>query len=112
MQRIELEQKTASMRRRFLIVTTAFLGSLSFGVPMWRIFQNDLVRSGFTGYVSLPFYDLRTVLTNWQDFTLGVLESFPIVSTIGLLALTFVFLLTLKFAVRYGKDAFTHTAAH
>lgn len=104
--RLDQESKALSMRRRFFLAAAVFLGIVSSFASVWNIFWADISRSGFSQYLPLLFSDFKTVLANWQDFGLGLLESLPVVSTVLLLAVVLALLVMVKYVVRYSKGFF------
>jgi len=104
--RLDQESKTLSMRRRFFLAAAVFLGIASSFMSVWNVFWSDVSRSGFGQYLTLLFSDFKMVLANWQDFGLGLLESFPIVSAVSLLAITLLLLVMVKYASKYSKGFF------
>ena len=65
------------------------LGGISLFIFALRLFSTSSVTSGFIGYLSLLFSDSTTVLSNWSEFILSILESAPL----GEMALLFTGLL-------------------
>lgn len=112
MLRIEGERQAAAMRRGFLISLTALVGVIVVMIPAWNTFRMDFVRSGFGQYLTLLFWDSKTVLVNWQDFGLSLLESLPVISTTALLAMVFVLLFTLRLVLKYGKAFFNFSSSY
>ena len=111
--RIDRERRMIISRQRFTLAAGMFVFLAALVVPVWHAFLGDLARSGFGQYLSLAYSDFRTVAANWQDFSLNLLETLPIISTISLLAVIFFLLITLKFAAKYyGKNSFSRLFAH
>ncbi len=106
--RLDLERKALSMRRRFFMAGAFFLGVVGSVTPVWKIFAADISRSGFSQYFSLLFSDSKTVFVNWQDYSLGLLESLPILSTVLFLATVLLFLVAIKYAAKYSKGFSAH----
>jgi hypothetical protein len=102
--RIHVEQRLALIRRRFILVSTALVSSLILTIPVWRIFWSDFVSSGLVEYAKLLFSDFGTVAVYWQDFTLSLLESFPIVGAAAFLSVIFVALSALRSVIRYRQE--------
>lgn len=104
MSRIEREKNSQALRRRFILAVASFLPFLFIALPAWRSFQINIIQSGFNEYLALLFYDFKIVLANWQDFSLSLLESLPVVSMVVALAVLLGLSLTLKFVIRYGRE--------
>ena len=68
---------------------------LSF-IPTLPIAIADFSQSGLGKIFSLLVSDPGTVVTFWQDFTLSILESLPVVSLIMTLFIVLVFLASLR----------------
>jgi hypothetical protein len=106
LKRIDLERKLRAMRRRFGLALATLISISGALVPVWRAFWADISQSGFDQFFKLALYDFKTVLANWQDFTLSLLESLPVLSTVILLIVILALLLSLKFTVKNGKAFF------
>jgi len=103
MSKIDVEQKKLA-RRNFIFSSAALLVVLAAIVPVWQLFYSEISQSGFMQYLYFGFYDFNLVISEWQDFSLSLLESLPIVSTIGLSIVVLALLSALKFIVKYSKD--------
>ncbi|MGE5393041.1 MAG: hypothetical protein ACM3NH_04850 [Candidatus Saccharibacteria bacterium] len=104
MDRIEIERRKALARRR-LGIFVAFLSLIALlSYPVWRTFQAEASYSGFFHYLSLAFSDFGLVTDYWQDYSLGLLETLPVVSTIGLLAIVFGIIALARMAVKNRRD--------
>ncbi len=101
--RLEAEARLRSLRRKFVLATAVFLATLGATVPVLRSFWVDLSGSGFPQYLSLFFYDFRSVLSNWQDYSLSLLESLPVFKATLSLGAMLGLLVWAKFVVGYGK---------
>ena len=101
--RLEAESRLRSLRRRFALAAAVFLAILGLAVPVLRSFWLDLSGSGFTQYLSLFFYDFKSVMGNWQDYSLSLLESLPVFKAALSLGVVLGLLFWAKFVVRYGK---------
>jgi len=102
MRRIELEKKAQILRRYFIFTSVSFVAALILIFPAWRAFRSNIAQTGFNQYISLLFLDSKTVLANWQDYSLTLLESLPIINAILLLAAIFAILFTLKLIAKFG----------
>ncbi len=99
MRRIRFEQELALARQRFALANVLLLASLLLTVPAWQKLWLEFSQSGFGQYASLILSDFKTVLANWQDYGMALLESIPVVEIAGLLSVILLFLLALKFLV-------------
>ncbi len=112
MLRIDAERKTIAMRRRFVLAAISFLAFSASAIPVWKYFQTNITQSGFSQYLTLIFYDFKIVTANWQDYTLSLLESLPVISTVALLAVILALLAALKVMVQYSKSFFSISHFH
>ena len=101
--RLESEARLKALRRRFALAAAVFLAILAMAVPVLRSFWLDLSGSGFVEYSSLFFYDFRSVVGNWQDYSLSLLESLPVFKAALSLGVVLGLLFWAKFVVSYGK---------
>ncbi len=106
MQRIEHERRLQIMRWKAVLF--GFLAAFSAAAlaPALGFLKAELAGSGFAQFLSLAVLDTKTVLASWQSFGLALLESLPTVSILGLLAVTFVLLLSLKFLSQNTRSFF------
>lgn len=103
MLRITSEQRRRAARLRLLCTVGPFAAAVGLMLPVWRSFQVDIVQSGFAQYVALAFSDFRLVAAQWQDYSLSLLESLPVTSTVELITVLLCMLLSLRLLVRYGQ---------
>lgn len=104
MSRLSREQRLRSLRRH-LALTTIVLGSLCLiMIPVWHNFWLDWQAAGLVDYLSLLTSDARVVLANWQNYSLGFLESFPVVSTALILGVILATLLVTRLVFKYGQE--------
>ena len=103
---IVFKLETARIKKaRFGLIFQSVLSVVSF-VAAFPIFMNVVERfsqSGFSQYLSLVFTDGEIVLSNWKVFASSLLESAPFYEATIFLAVVFVLLQSLKFAVRNLK---------
>ncbi|MFA6304405.1 MAG: hypothetical protein WCV73_02530 [Patescibacteria group bacterium] len=91
------EQALLKLRFRLFFGLTAILAC---GVGFWwsgGLLQNSLVQSGFWEFFKLFFSDASSVVYYWQSFLLALLESLPVLGLAAILAVTLVFIMSLKF---------------
>jgi hypothetical protein len=108
MNRIDVERRRISIRRRFTIFSVGLIGSLIALTPVFKMMQKGFVESGFTKFFSLIFSDSAAILSYWHEFILILLESLPVVSILAFLAIILVFLGSLKFVIQDAKIIFKH----
>ena len=93
--RLKREQKKAAVLRAMLFLFLSTLAGVCIIFVAYLLIQ-ALQQSGFTQIISLIFSDSQTVALYWQNYTLAVLETAPLLPIIYLLVSCFFFLLTLK----------------
>lgn len=101
---IKTERRRLALCRRFALASITCMAALLALYPVWNAFRAQFLSSGFSQFLSLLIWDTRSVLDNWQDYLLSLLESFPIVNAAVLLAVIWAFLVSLKFIFQYGKN--------
>jgi len=69
-------------------------------VPSWLITQSEMHQSGFSQFLSLLLSDTNTVMVFWKEFSLSLVESFPVLGTIAILGSALLFLISMRFFVR------------
>ena len=74
--------------------------SLAGFIPMFKILANNFTQSGFYEYLSLAFSRGGLFSSFWKDFIYTLAESLPTMSIVLSLALIFVFLLSLRYAIK------------
>jgi len=84
-------RKIEYVERRRLIYKAGLFGAAllaSLGLAFYGIFavQAEAYRSGFLAFTSLFFSDFSATLSNFSDFSLSIIESFPFFSATVLLA--------------------------
>jgi hypothetical protein len=110
MSRLDQERRLRSVRRRLIFSVTAFLPLLLIIFPVWQNFWLDWQRAGLIDYLSLLTSDTKLVLTNWQNYSLGFLEFFPVVSTALILGVVLMMLVLIKFVLKYSQEFFVTSA--
>ena len=106
MARIREEEQILSIKKRLFLFSAAVLISAGALIPAVRAFQTEFSQSGLFQFLSLLFSDLRSVIANWRDFGLAILESLPAMTTVALLSATLVFLWSLKHLTQAIKVVF------
>jgi ABC-type phosphate/phosphonate transport system permease subunit len=82
--------------RRLGIFSVTLLGSIIAFIPVLKMLLSDFAKSGFFNFFSLAFSDFSTVASYWQNFTVILLETLPIISLVLFLAVILVFLQSVK----------------
>ena len=65
-------------------------------------------QSGFFDYASLALSDGGTMMTYWQEFSITLLESLPILGLTLTLLAVFTLLQSLRYAMKNSEAIFTH----
>lgn len=89
--RIEFEKELMAIRRNFFWLSVFSAASFSVIVFSWINFQNVAYESGLFQIVSLIFTDFGTIISNYQDFIISVVEAMPILAIVGLMAGVLIF---------------------
>jgi len=104
---LKINEKSLRMARiRFVFFTLLSLAALSAFIPAWQELRLEISQSGFLQFASLLFSDLGIVANYWQDFTMTMAESLPILGISAVLAAIFAFLISIKYMVRDRKLIF------
>jgi len=106
MLRLDRERKIASAKKWVFAGTFVLFVSLAASFPIWGMLQKESAQSGFAQYLSLVFYDFRTIPLYWQDFGLTLLESLPVIALAGTLSVLFALLASVRLLVKYGRALF------
>jgi hypothetical protein len=69
-------------------------------IPSWLITRSEIYQSGFSQFLSLLMSDTNTVMAFWKEFSLSLLESFPLVGTIAVFGSILIFMISIRFFVR------------
>jgi len=110
--------KCIHKEERFLVLRRAAVffailsGSAAAFVPVIKMLLFDANQSGFLRFFSLIFSDFSTVATYWQSFSLALLQTLPVISTVALLAVLLVFLQSLKLLSKDVKSIIYHGGGH
>ncbi|MFA5021820.1 MAG: hypothetical protein WC508_01960 [Patescibacteria group bacterium] len=101
--RLEQEKKLARAKKRLIIFSIVLLVSVAVSFPIGKLLQNEIIQSGFGQYISLLFYDFKTMLTYWPDFSLTLLETLPAIGLAGILTVMLAIIISLKSVITDGK---------
>ena len=99
MRRIHKEQQLLFIKRS-IIYFVGLVGSMAAFIPTFRMIKTGFVESGFIQFFSLLFSDLNIVMAHWQNFSLALLESLPVMNIIVFAIVIVVFLESLKFLAK------------
>lgn len=69
----------------------------------WSSLASEFFVSGFSQYARLAFTDFGAIAANWQDYTMSLLESFPILNAATLLLSALALLVSANFVIEYGR---------
>jgi hypothetical protein len=98
---IAAERRRRACCRRFTFASAVCMAMLIAFWPLANALLFELRSSGFSRFMGLIFSDTRLVLTNWQDYLLSLLESFPILHAAGLLSAIVIILVCARTIARY-----------
>ncbi|MFA5991298.1 MAG: hypothetical protein WC794_03570 [Candidatus Doudnabacteria bacterium] len=103
MAEIKYCQEIASLKKKLVFSVCLFALAVFLHVPTIISIRNRAQSSGMFSYLSLAFFNLRSLGSYWQDLLWSLLESFPALEIAGLLALTLFAGITLTAMVKYIK---------
>jgi hypothetical protein len=103
MNRINKEERIASLRKRIFVLFGGMLGSLGIFGYVFKAAKAAATESGFSDYFSLIFSNPSIILNYWQNLLGTLLESFPVMETAILLLLAFIILQILKYTTKDMK---------
>jgi hypothetical protein len=106
--RIAQTERRETTRRRMIGALIVFIATGIAMIPAWISFQSDLTQTGFVSYVGLLFSDFHDVMRAWQDFTLSLIESFPVLGGVIVLFLGFCFLWSLRYVMTHKIQPISH----
>jgi hypothetical protein len=94
--KIQKRKKTLIIRKLFYFGSAA-LFSIAVLAYSWSWTQAEFTSSGAGALLSLLFTDSKTVLVYWQDYSMYLLETFPVYPIIASLASIMLMLVTIKY---------------
>lgn len=97
------EKRTA--RRKLWLLSGLGLASFVAAVPAIGATLKTMSGSGFYEYLSLAFSNGQTVLSHFNEFSMSLLESMPVVSMAFSLSLLFIFFLSARQAGKHIEGA-------
>lgn len=104
MSRLRIEKRRLTVKRRIFIFFLTTIVSITLFIPAFKELQLSVNESGFWQFSSLFFSDFKIVLTNWQLFSLSLLESLPGISLLSFLAVVLIFFESCRFLVKNIKS--------
>lgn len=106
MRRIWEEQRISAIKQRVAVFSVIMLASMAAFIPAFKLFQTDLLESGFLQFLSLILSDFGTMITYWHSFTMSLLETIPATSLAVLFIVVFAFLGSFKLWIKDIKFIF------
>lgn len=79
---------------------TTLIVSLVAFIPAIQFAVNEVMHSSFYQYLSLMLTDSGALASSWRELTLALVESAPVAGTIVTLAVTFLFLASLRAVIK------------
>lgn len=92
---IDKERQKQIFRKKMLYLC-GFLISIVGLFASLLLFGKNIITSDFWSIGSLAFTDLKVVVTYWQEYSLSLLETFPVEAMAFILAPTFILLVLAK----------------
>lgn len=100
MLRIRREKKLLTIKRRIVIFSVIFIGSIIAFVPVFHSLEKSISESGFMQFLSLFFSDFKIVAIYWQSFALSLLETLPVLNLAIFLVVVLALLESVKFLAK------------
>lgn len=94
------EERLLVIKRRIIFFSLGAVGSVFAFIPALSAARTEFDQSGIVQFFSLLFSNPSFISAFWEDFTLLILESLPVLSVAVILLTIFVFLGSLKFLVQ------------
>lgn len=94
--RINEEERFMRTKQKLIIFSLGLSVSIGTFLMLFPTIKTEFMQSGFYEVLTLVYSDFGLVLTNWQDYSLALLESLPISATISFMLISLVFIWTLK----------------
>ena len=101
--RIEYEKKLSATKKKLVVFLLIFLTSLVAVIPTFQTLRTGFIDSGFIQFFGLLFSDFDIISNYWQNFTLSLLETLPVLNILIFLAVSFSLLESLKLMTREIK---------
>ena len=78
---IKHEKELRNTKRLVFGFLTLLIISLTAAPFSWVLFSGQMAESGVLQFMSIAINDLGTFFALWQDFSLAIAESFPVMGT-------------------------------
>ena len=105
--RIQTERNLLTVKRRLVIFSVGFIGSIAAFVPVFKMVYQGFAESGFMQFLSLLFSDTGVVLSYFGNFLSSLLEALPITGLLAFLTVLLIFLESLKLLAKNLKIIFS-----
>lgn len=103
MVRLSQEQKIVLIKKRLAYLSIFLVIATVAFFPAIVSLKNEIINSGFGQYLILIFYDFKTTLTYWQDYSLSLLETLPAISLAASLLIILTILALIRSISRYTQ---------
>ena len=103
--RIREKIRRAELVRRFVFGSLATASIIAM-IPAVQLLAQDFYASNFYRYFSLLFSDGGAVLNAWQEFTMTLAESLPVLSIAVVLSIIFLFIGSINLLTRKERITF------
>jgi len=80
------KEKDRAVRRKLLVSRLGLGASMAVFLAAVSVFGDAVWQSEFWNLVSLAFSDMWVVAQNWNEFAYSLMETFPTVSVVAILA--------------------------
>ncbi len=100
---IQCRQELILLKRKLAFAFCLLVLSISSYVPAVGSFSAQAKSAGMFGFLSILFFDLKSLGYYWKELAWSLLESFPATETAGLLVLTLLVVGAIIAMVRYIK---------
>ena len=99
--KINKQERLLLIKRKLFVVSfVSFFSSIAFIFSAITT-HAEFIKTGFFDFLSLMFSDFNIITAYWQNFSMSLLESLPIMSVIIFLFTTIIFIFSLK---AFSKD--------
>lgn len=96
------------MRIKFAVFSVLGLASGAALFPLVSSTATKMLESGFLDYASLAVSDGGAVLSYWQEFSITLIESLPVLGLTLILCALLTMLQTFRLAAKNSDAVFTH----
>lgn len=102
--RIQTERNLLTVKRRLVIFSIGFIGSIAAFVPVFKMVYQGFAESGFMQFLSLLFSDTGVILTYFGNFLSSLLETLPVTGLLAFSVILLIFLESLKLLSKEVKS--------